>query len=153
MTRFIYKTGNLLDEKVDALVNPVNCCGAMGKGLALQFKKKFPANFSVYKEECMEGKVKIGKMLTFMTNHTNPQYIINFPTKIDWHFPSRLNYIVDGMVNLRTVVKDLGIQSIAIPALGCGLGQLPWSVIKEIIEGCLKELKLSAIIYEPREKQ
>ena len=84
-------SGDLLDADVEALVNTVNTVGVMGKGLALQFKRRFPANFAAYAAACKRGEVEIGRMLVVETKEpTGPRYIINFPTKKHWRSPSKI---------------------------------------------------------------
>jgi O-acetyl-ADP-ribose deacetylase (regulator of RNase III) len=126
-----FATGNLLEFKTDALVNTVNCVGIMGKGIALQFKKKFPENFKQYERACRSGEVQLGKMFIVPTNNlSEPHYIINFPTKDHWRNPSRLESIATGLQDLVAQVKKLNIKSIAIPPLGCGNGGLEWSEVR-----------------------
>lgn len=131
-------TGNLLEADVEALVNTVNTVGVMGKGIALQFKKAFPANFAAYAKACEAGKVQPGRMFTFdLGRLSNPRYIINFPTKRDWKHKSRLKDIEAGLVALVEDIKRLGISSIALPPLGCGNGGLDWSEVRPRIEAAL----------------
>ena len=148
---FKYKTGNILSEDADALVNTVNCVGVMGRGVALQFKKAFPGNFEAYAEACKNGKVKPGRMFVYKPDQiTNPQYIINFPTKRHWKGKSRISDIDDGLKDLRRVIKKMNIKSIAIPPLGSGLGGLDWNDVKKRIEDSLCEFSsLNVVIYRP----
>lgn len=127
-------SGNLFDAKVEALVNPVNTAGVMGKGLALQFKQAFPANYEAYAEACKRGEVVVGKMFVFERGGAGrPRYIINFPTKQHWRSDSKLEYIEQGLDDLLRVIADRKIQSIAIPPLGAGLGRLEWATVRELI--------------------
>ncbi len=146
------KTGNILKDESEAIVNTVNCVGVMGKGLALQFKKAYPDNFKQYKSACDKGLVKIGKM--FVTKHTdmiNNQWIMNFPTKNHWRGSSKIDYIDLGLMDLVNQVKKLKIKSIAIPPLGTGLGGLDWNIVKEkTIEAFADLNSVEAIIYEPK---
>jgi O-acetyl-ADP-ribose deacetylase (regulator of RNase III) len=125
-------TGNLLAADVDALVNTVNTDGVMGKGLALQFKKAFPENFSAYERACKSGELRTGEMHV-VQRLTSPRFIINFPTKKHWRHPSRIEYIRDGLRALIGEVKRLGIESIAVPPLGCGNGGLDWADVRPLI--------------------
>lgn len=106
--------GNLLQANVDALVNTVNTVGVMGKGIALQFKRAFPENFTAYARACKAGDVKVGRMF-IVERLASPRYIINFPTKQHWSRPSKLEYVRDGLADLVEQVRVLGIRSIAIP--------------------------------------
>ncbi|RMG31027.1 MAG: phosphatase [Bacteroidetes bacterium] len=145
-----YFKGNLLHADAEALVNTVNTVGVMGKGIALQFKENFPQNYKAYKEAVKRREVEIGKMFVWERQGAErPHYIINFPTKTHWRFPSQLSYITDGLKDLRQVILDKGIQSVAIPPLGCGNGGLDWQVVKPLILEALKDLPAKLIIYEP----
>ncbi len=143
--------GDLLEQKVDAIVNTVNCVGIMGKGIALQFKKKWPENFKAYAKACKLGEVKTGKMFI----HDNgglvePHFIINFPTKNHWRGASKIEFIEEGLKDLAKQIKEKKIQSIAIPPLGCGNGGLAWTVVKERIETAFKEIPdVEVKLFEP----
>jgi|SRR5690625_747929 len=146
-----YLTGDLLQDNAQALVNTVNCVGVMGRGIALQFKKKFPANFTAYAQACKQGDVVPGKM--FVSRHDDmfePKWIINFPTKRHWRQNSRLKDIETGLDDLVNIIQTNQITSIAIPPLGSGLGGLDWQVVKPLIANKLKNLDgVEVRIYEP----
>ncbi len=147
-----FKTGNILAEDAEALVNTVNCVGIMGRGLALQFKKAFPENFRAYAEACEHGKVLPGRMFVFETRTlTNPRFIVNFPTKRHWRNNSRIEDIDAGLVDLARAIRTHGIRSLAVPPLGSGLGGLQWSqVLPRIEEALLGFNSLDIVIFEPR---
>ncbi|ADO68851.1 type II toxin-antitoxin system antitoxin DNA ADP-ribosyl glycohydrolase DarG [Stigmatella aurantiaca] len=141
--------GNLLTAEVDALVNTVNTEGVMGKGLALQFKKAFPENFVSYERACKAGEVVPGRM-HIVHRLASPRFIINFPTKKHWRNPSKLEYVRDGLRDLVTHVRKLGIQSIAIPPLGCGNGGLDWADVKPLIVQSFEALHdVRVVLFEP----
>jgi len=146
-----YKTGNILEADAEALVNSVNCVGVMGRGIALQFKKAFPANFKAYKAACMRNEVLPGRMFVFETRELiNPRYIINFPTKRHWRGASRFEDIQAGLAALVSEIEDRGIRSVAIPPLGSGLGGLDWSDVKEAIERELADLPdVRVLVFQP----
>jgi len=147
-----YKTGDILIEDAEAIVNTVNCVGIMGRGIALQFKKAFPANFKSYAAACKREEVQPGQMFVFDTGGlTNPRFIINFPTKRHWRGKSRIEDIESGLSALTNAIKERGIQSIAIPPLGSGLGGLNWAQVRSKIEEALNELQdVRVIIFEPK---
>ena len=145
-------TGDLLKQQdIDAIVNTVNCVGVMGKGIALQFKKKWPANFKAYAAACHAEKIRLGKMFIFdLGALATPRYIINFPTKDHWRNPSNLKDIAAGLQDLVEQIKHLDIRSIAMPPLGCGNGGLNWADVRPVIEhhfAGLKEVTLR--LFEP----
>lgn len=145
-----YAKGDLLAADVEALVNAVNTVGVMGKGIALLFKQAFPENFLAYEEPCRRGTVEIGRMLVTETGAERPRWIINFPTKKDWRLPSELEYVEQGLSNLVRVIQEKGIKSIAMPALGCGLGGLDWERVRPMIERTLADVpEVDAQVYEP----
>ena len=131
MIRFVQ--GNIFDAGCEALVNPVNCVGVMGKGLALQFKHRFPANFSSYAEACRRRELVPGRLHIVYTDPAAPRLIVNFPTKRHWRDASRLEDIALGLHALAGTIASHGIRSIAIPPLGCGLGGLPWPDVRSLI--------------------
>lgn len=143
--------GNLLNAEVDALVNTVNCDGYMGKGIALQFKQAFPGNFKAYEAACQRGDMVPGRMLIHDNGGlVNPRWIINFPTKRHWRNKSRLEDIASGLKALVADVQRLGIRSIAVPPLGCGLGGLNWADVRPMIEQAFAPLTDVVVhLYEP----
>lgn len=143
--------GDLLQAHAEALVNPVNCVGVMGKGLALQFKRAFPANFGAYVLACEKGEVVPGVMCIHDRGEgAMPRYVINFPTKRHWRDSSRAGDIEQGLVALAADIARLGIRSIAVPPLGCGLGGLDWKVVRPLIVQTLGALPgAKVLLYEP----
>lgn len=146
-----YMTGNLLKSSADALVNAVNCEGAMGKGIALQFKNAYPEMFKEYRKLCKKGKLHPGWLHTYTKSG---KVIINFPTKDKWRNLSKLWYIERGLDELAALIPKLPIKSIAIPALGCGFGGLDWKIVRELIEKKLARVSdaVDIYLYEPLEK-
>lgn len=146
-------SGDLFDADVEALVNTVNTMGVMGKGLALQFKRRFPANFRAYAAACKRGEVAIGRMfVTETTGPTEQRYLINFPTKKHWRDPSQLSYVRAGLTALVEEIRTRSIRSIAVPPLGCGNGGLAWSDVKPLIEHAMAELpEVRIVVFAPSE--
>jgi len=130
MAELVFLTGNILESSAEALVNTVNCEGYMGKGLAYQFKKKFPETNKSYIEACKKRELKPGKLHTFKEDG---KIIINFPTKNKWREKSKIIYIEEGMRALNDFIIKENIKSIAIPPLGSGNGGLKWEEVKQII--------------------
>ena len=149
MVRF--ETGDIFAEDAEALVNPVNCSGFMGRGIALRFKKAFPDNFAAYEGACKRGEVEPGRMFVFETNElTNPRWIVNFPTKRHWRARSRMEDVEKGLEALAGEMRERDIRSIAIPALACGLGGLAWDEVRPRIEAALAGFDdLDAVVFEP----
>ena len=143
--------GDILEAKAEALVNTVNCVGVMGKGLALQFKQAFPANFEAYQSACRAGEVVPGRMFIFDRGKlAAPRYLINFPTKRHWRDDSRIEDIRSGLESLVADVRRLGIRSIAVPPLGCGLGGLNWRDVRPMIENSFSELSdVRVLLFQP----
>ena len=126
--------GNLLGADVEALVNTVNTVGIMGKGIALQFKRAFPAMFKDYAAACKRGEVQLGTMHVWPTQALDgPRLIINFPTKKHWKSGSKLDDVARGLDDLRRVIQREEISSIAVPPLGCGHGGLDWADVQPLI--------------------
>lgn len=153
-----FVTGDLFDAKTQAIVNTVNCVGVMGKGVALEFKRRWPDNFKIYKEKCARNEIQTGKMFVYDNNSSlfesdaGFEYLINFPTKKHWRSKSRIEYIIEGLDDFILQVKRLGITSVAIPPLGCGNGGLSWSQVRPLIVDKVSELPdVLWVVYEPKE--
>lgn len=146
-----YKTGDLLAEPAEALVNTVNCVGVMGRGVALQFKNAFPENFQEYAIRCRWGEMRPGKMFVFeLQRTTGPRYIINFPTKRHWRGKSRMADIEAGLRALAEEIRSREIRSIALPPLGSGLGGLDWPKVRARIQTALEDLpEVQIAVFEP----
>jgi len=147
-----FRSGDILKDESDALVNTVNCVGVMGRGIALQFKDAYPENFKVYAAACKRGEVQPGRMLVFETGKlTPPRYIINFPTKRHWRGRSKIEDIDRGLSALVKEIHARKIRSIAIPPLGSGLGGLDWNTVRPRIEKALKQVPdVRVSVYEPQ---
>lgn len=143
--------GDLLKDDAEAIVNTVNCAGVMGKGIALQFKNKWPSNFRAYEAACKAKAVRPGKMFVHGCGGlVKPHYIINFPTKDHWRGKSDIGFIKDGLIDLVQKIRDLGIRSVAVPPLGCGNGGLEWTEVRPLIEAAFMPLgDVEVRLFEP----
>lgn len=142
-----YVKGNLFDSAAQIITNTVNCVGVMGKGVALEFKQRHPAMFEDYQQRCKRGEVRPGNPYLWEDERVQ---ILNFPTKRDWREPSRIEDIEQGLKFLVLNYQKMGIQSLAMPALGCGNGGLRWENVRPLIEKHLGSLSdLDVYIYEP----
>jgi O-acetyl-ADP-ribose deacetylase (regulator of RNase III) len=146
-----YTQGNLLESSAEALVNTVNEVGVMGKGIALQFREAFPASARAYVDACKRGEVHVGSVLvTKDASLLGPRWIIHFPTKKHWRYPSKLEWVREGLADLARVIQDLGIRSVALPPLGCGNGRLEWDGVRREIEAALGTLAdVDVLVYAP----
>lgn len=146
-----YTQGNLLESGAQALVNTVNTVGVMGKGIALMFKERFTRNFQLYAAACKAGEVRTGHMfVTEAEELDGHRWIVNFPTKQHWRSPSRLEWVVEGLHDLRRFLIEKKVKSIAIPPLGAGNGGLEWALVREQIENVLSDLPdVDIVVFEP----
>ena len=149
-----YKNGDMFNEPTEAIVNTVNCVGVMGKGVALEFKRRWPDNFKAYKRLCDDKQLSTGQMFVFDNNDFldggKHRYLINFPTKQHWRSRSKIEYVRDGLVDFVKQVRELGIRSVALPPLGCGNGGLDWAEVRPLIEAALAELPdVHFVIFAP----
>jgi O-acetyl-ADP-ribose deacetylase (regulator of RNase III)/uncharacterized protein YwgA len=143
----IIKIGDIFESKAETIVNTVNCVGVMGKGIALEFKKRFPQMFAEYVELCKNGQLHVGT--PYLYRDLTGVSILNFPTKEHWRSPSKLSYIIDGLDWFVANYQQLGIHSIAFPPLGCGNGGLNWETVAPVMYQKLRDLPISIEIYAP----
>ena len=143
--------GDILDSPAEALVCTVNTEGAMGKGVALAFAKRFDGLLDRYVDACGRYEVQIGSMWNFRTGlMIGPRLIICFPTKRHWARPSQLRWIEDGLSDLVRTLSDEAVSSAAVPALGCGQGGLAWPHVEPLIHDALDDLDTRVLLYPPR---
>ena len=139
----IIENGNIFNSNCDFLVNPVNTVGIMGKGLALEFKKKFPNNFIKYQKFCKDNSFGIGKLLIVKENNKS---ILNFPTKKHWKNKSELDYIIQGLEKLKIAIEKYNINSVAFPKIGCGLGGLDWNIVLDLLINFEKNISFNILV-------
>lgn len=137
--------GNIFNSKCQTIVNAVNCVGVMGKGLALQYKNRYPKMFEEYRKICLNSSFYPGCLHLY---NASDYKIINFPTKNDWRNPSEYRYIEAGLETFKAVYKNWDIVSIAFPPLGCGLGGLEQEKILAMIKEKLEDLPIDIEFYE-----
>ena len=139
--------GDILKSTSYVLVNPVNTVGVMGAGLALQFKKKYPGMFKEYVKDCERGTMKIGFPLPYKIDAAT--IVVCFPTKENWQDKSKLEWIVQGLENLRVWLKiHPEAKTISIPKIGCGLGGLGWDVVRGFVVSAFTGWDGSVHLYD-----
>lgn len=141
------KIGDLFESDAQTWVNTVNCVGVMGKGIALTFKEKFPEYFEDYAERCERDDVQLGR--PYLYKRETPPWILSFPTKDHWRSLARLEHIEEGLKHLASKYQDWGIESLAVPPLGCGNGQLEWAVVGPTLYEHLERLDIPVELYAP----
>lgn len=139
-----YIKGDIFDSPAQTIVNPVNCKGVMGAGLAKQFKERYPYMYYTYRKACDANLLKPGKL---MLHRAEDHWILNFPTKDDWRNTSEIRYIESGLQKFVQTYQAHGITSVAFPPLGCGLGGLDFSLVKLLFEKYLSSLPIDVYVY------
>ena len=139
--------GDMFESDAQTLVNAVNCVGAMGKGVAQEFKRRFPALFDDYKARCDRNLVRVGE--PYLYEDLLGTSVLNFPTKDHWRSPSRLADVERGLDYLASRLDQWGITSLAMPSLGCGNGGLDWAEVGPLIYGKLIDSNVDVELYAP----
>ncbi len=139
--------GNIFNTKMQTIVNTVNCVGVMGKGIALVFKLRYPKMFDIYKDYCHRHLIDIGKLWLYKGEAKEP-WVLNFPTKFHWKYPSKIEYIEKGLQKFVSSYKEKNITSIAFPLLGTNNGGLDKDEVLSLMESYLSECDIPIEIYE-----
>jgi O-acetyl-ADP-ribose deacetylase (regulator of RNase III)/uncharacterized protein YwgA len=147
LTMITVRVGDIFESEAQTLVNTVNCVGVMGKGIALEFRKRFPEMHEDYVQRCQAGQVRLGRPYLYKTLTT--PWILNFPTKDHWRSVARLQDIVQGLQFVGQHCREWGIASLAVPPLGCGEGQLEWRVVGPTLYRHLKRLGIPVDLFAP----
>ena len=141
----VYRRTSLFDSSAQTLVNTVNCVGVMGKGVAKEFKTRHPEMFTRYKKICDAKLLSPGKLWLWQGS---TQWVLNFPTKLHWRSPSKLEWVEDGLKKFAQEYDRRGIESISFPRLGCGNGGLDWDVVRPLMEEHLGDLDIPVFIHD-----
>ena len=142
--------GDLFVSGARALVNPANTVGTMGGGLAREFKRRFLFCVKPYEQLCKAGRFYIGDVLACESPKDPGFYVVHVPTKVHWREPSELTYVEQGVEALARWISESGVASVAVPALGCGLGGLEWTEVRPVIEAALASVPARVLLYPPR---
>ena len=141
--------GNIFTSSCQTFVNSVNCVGVMGAGIALEFKLRYPKMYEKYVELCNKKLIKIGSL--WLYKHTEIKWILNFPTKNHWKYPSKPEYLEKGLQKFLDTYKTKNITSIAFPILGADKGGLDTNeslnIMKKYLEKC--EIYIEVYEYDP----
>ena len=148
--RYLEPGSDLFASPAQTLVNTVNTEGVMGAGIALAFKRRYPAMFEEYRALCRRGALSVGTLHLW---RGPDRWVLNFPTKTTWRRPSSLAYVEAGLLRLRRDYQGLGITSLALPALGCSLGRLAWKDVQVLCERYLSDLPIPVDVYPPLERR
>lgn len=152
-------SGDIFASGARALCNPVNCLGVSGAGLAKEFANRFPKAQREYEAAAKAGEIKPGTIFVVSVGdearfmEAPPRFIVYVPTKRHWRDQSRMDDIDESLMCLRGwALTTPRLKSLAIPALGAGLGGLPWHVVRERIEHVMRDVsQVEIIVFEPRE--
>ena len=139
--------GNIFNSRLDVIVNTINCVGVMGKGIALVFKLRYPKMFDLYKEYCLSHLIGIGKLWLYKGEEGVP-WVLNFPTKFHWKYPSKMEYIEKGLQKFVETYKEKKITSIAFPLLGTNNGGLDKQEVLSLMCTYLRKCDIPIEIYE-----
>lgn len=145
--------GNIFTSKCQVVVNTINCVGVMGAGIALEYRLRYPEMYSKYVELCDEKKIDIGLLWVFKKGD---KWILNFPTKKHWKYPSKEEYLHAGLEKFISTYSDRGIKSIAFPLLGADKGGISSDVSLKIMRSHLEKVESDISIeiykYNPKAK-
>ena len=139
--------GNIFNSKAQTIVNTVNCVGVMGKGIALVFKLRYPKMFDEYSGLCKKHMISPGKLWIYKGEPEAP-WVLNFPTKFHWKYPSKIEYIESGLQKFVDTYKEKGITSIAFPMLGTHNGGLDKEEVRSLMERYLNKCDIPIEIYD-----
>lgn len=140
----IERTGNIFTTQCQVIVNTVNCVGVMGAGIAYEFRLRYPEMFEKYQTLCANKDLDIGKLWIYSAEERK---ILNFPTKYDWKYPSKEEYLHKGLQKFLETYKQKGITSIAFPLLGAQKGGLSTEKSLSIMEQYLKDCDIDIEIW------
>lgn len=147
MNNITFIKGNIFNTKAQTVVNTINCVGVMGKGIALVYKLRYPQMFDIYHDYCKRHLIGIGKLWLYKGVETAP-WVLNFPTKFHWKFPSKIEYLEQGLKKFVDTYEERGITSIAFPLLGTHNGGLDKDSVRTLMASYLSQCNIPIEIYD-----
>ena len=148
MSNITFKKGNIFSSDKQTIVNTINCVGVMGKGVALGFRLRYPEMYEKYKEFCKNKQITIGKLWLYKRPQEYSKWVLNFPTKFHWKYPSKMEYLEAGLQKFVETYQEKGITSIAFPLLGTHNGGLDKIDVLNIMHFYLDKCSIPIEIYE-----
>lgn len=148
MSNITFKKGNIFLSDKQTIVNTINCVGVMGKGVALGFRLRYPEMYEKYKEFCKNKQITIGKLWLYKRPQEYSKWVLNFPTKFHWKYPSKMEYLEAGLQKFVETYQEKGITSIAFPLLGTHNGGLDKIDVLNIMHFYLDKCSIPIEIYE-----
>lgn len=148
MSNITFKKGNIFSSDKQTVVNTINCVGVMGKGVALAFRLRYPEMYEKYKEFCKNKQIAIGKLWLYKQPQEDSKWVLNFPTKFHWKYPSKMEYLEAGLQKFVDTYEEKGITSIAFPLLGTHNGGLDKIEVMDMMHLYLEKCSIPIDIYE-----
>ena len=148
MSNITFKKGNIFSSDKQTIVNTINCVGVMGKGVALGFRLRYPEMYEKYKEFCKNKQITIGKLWLYKRPQEYSKWVLNFPTKFHWKYPSKMEYLEAGLQKFVETYQEKGITSIAFPLLGTHNGGLDKIDVLNIMHFYPDKCSIPIEIYE-----
>lgn len=139
-----YVQGDLFSSKAQALAHGCNCAGVMGKGIALQFRQRYPKMFEAYRTECQANGFYLGEVMSWAVDG---RMIFNLATQKRPYSQAQSWAIKDALTKTKTIMNNRNISSIALPHIGCGLGGLEWKEVRPIIAEVFIDWQGEVYIY------
>ena len=138
--------GNLFNSAAQALANTVNCVGVMGKGIALEFRRRYPEMFEAYRRDCEDERLSPGRIYYYPTKG---RLILNITTKRHWRYPSRMEWIESALGQFVREYREKDIRSVAFPLLGAESGKLRPQAVRGLMRRYLQPLvDIEIEVYE-----
>lgn len=142
--------GSIFDAQVEAIVNPANCVGVMGAGLALAIRQRWPRTYEDFRHATTNGLIRIGYIHSSSTGQDWPRFVMHLPTKLHWRDPAKLRYVRAGLADMSRALAELRVESVALPALGCGLGGLDWEDVEPLIRATAHGSSVRWVVFPPQ---
>jgi O-acetyl-ADP-ribose deacetylase (regulator of RNase III) len=131
--------------RLDALAHGCNCAGAMGKGIAVEFRARFPAMYEEYKRRCTDGRFRPGDVFEWVQGAMT---IYNLGTQATWRTKAKLSDVETAMRRMIELAETRGVRRLGLPRIGAGLGGLEWATVREVIAKFGDVTKVELIVFE-----
>ena len=142
----LFVKGDLFaEEAIRAYAQGCNCAGAMGAGIAIEFKRRWPGMFEEYALRCTDKRFGMGDVFVWSEGeHT----IYNLGTQAHWRKKAQIPALAKSLEKMLALAAHAGIDRVGLPRIGAGLGGLDWNRVKKVITEAGQKSSVTMVVFE-----
>lgn len=142
----MFTKGDLFhDHQLTAFAHGVSCAGNMDAGIALAFKKRWPAMYEDYRARCADKRVHLGDVLVWSDDKAT---VYSLAIQQHWKEKASLAALKRAVGKMVELAESARLESIGLPRMGTGMGGLDWNRAKSVLLDAGSASKVGLIVFE-----